>query len=93
MSAPKPPVRRRRFLVLRIALFLLSLPFVYWAVVQYGQRAWSYAQSYASLSGFWFWLWTLLFLWATWAIWRALQRKWERAKTLAAEVDAHRSPD
>lgn len=88
-ASPEPP-RRGRFLWLRILLFALSLPLVWWAVTRYGGSAASYAQSYASLTGFWFWLWTLVFVWATWGVWRLARRKWARAKELAGEMDAPR---
>ena len=88
-NAPDPP-KRRRFLWLRILFFLLSLPFVWWAVTRYGSSATGYAQSYASLTGFWFWFWTLVFLFVTWSIWRLVKRKWARARELAGEVGAPR---
>lgn len=90
MPAPHEPSRRGRFLGLRIIFFLLSLPFVWWAVTQYGSRAAGYAQSYANLRGFWLWFWTLVILFATWSIWRLVRRKWARAKELAGEARASR---
>lgn len=85
-----PPNRRRRFLRLRIVLYVLSLPLVLWVMTRYGSSAWSYVQSYPRLMGIWFWLWTLIFAWATWGVWRLVRRKWARARALAAEVDAPR---
>ena len=85
-EAPK----RRMFLGLRILFFLLSLPFVWWAVTRYGSSAIGYAQTYANLNGFWLWFWTLVIVFATWSIWRLLKRKWARAKELAGEARASR---
>ncbi|MFM2423527.1 MAG: hypothetical protein RL291_2057 [Pseudomonadota bacterium] len=84
------PPKRRRFLTLRILFFLLSLPLAWWAATRYGATAWSYAQTYPRLTGFWFWFWTVLLLWGTWGIWRLLRRKAARARELARELDAPR---
>lgn len=90
MPATHEPPKRRRFLGLRVLFFLLSLPFVWWAVVRYGGSAAGYAQSYAKLTGFWLWFWTLVIIYATWSIWRLVKRKWTRAKELAGEARAPR---
>lgn len=89
MAQTDPP-RRRRFLFLRILFFVLSLPLAWWAVTSYGDRATSFAKTYQGLTGFWFWFWTLLIMWATWGGWSLLKRKWARAKDLSAELDAPR---
>lgn len=85
--ALQPPPPRRRFLLLRILFFLLSLPILYWIATQYGSRLWSYAQSYPALQGFWFWFWTALILFATFAIYRRIRRKWTKGRMLVAEID------
>ncbi len=84
LQAPPP---RRRFLVLRILFFMLSLPILYWIATQYGSRLWSYAQSYPALQGFWFWFWTALILFASIALYRRLRRKWIKGRRLIAEID------
>ena len=85
-AAPPSAVKRRRFLMLRVLLFLASLPLLYWAIKSYGSSFWSYASSYAGLNGFWFWLATLLIVWGTWSVYRRLKAKWARAKELGAEL-------
>jgi hypothetical protein len=80
----QPP--RRRFLLLRILFFLLSLPLLSWALTQYGGRLWSYLQALPNLQGFWFWAWTIAIVWAAWSLWRGLRRKTQKAKQLAAEI-------
>ena len=81
------PPPRRRFLLLRSLFFLLSLPILYWVATQYGNRLWSYAQSYSALQGFWFWFWTALILVASVALYRRLRRQWAKGRMLAAEFD------
>lgn len=90
MPASHEPIKRRRFLKLRIVFFLLSLPLAWWAVTRYGASALSYAQSYPTLTGFWFWFWTSVLVLGTWGLWRLFRRKWSRAKELAGEVKAGR---
>jgi polyferredoxin len=90
MASKTEPPRRGRFLWLRILFYVLSLPLVLWAVTSYGDRATNFAQSYPKLTGFGFWFWTVLFVWATWGVWSLMKRKWSRAKELSAELDATR---
>ncbi|MFM9940560.1 MAG: hypothetical protein ACKVP7_13840 [Hyphomicrobiaceae bacterium] len=84
-TPPQPP--RRRFLFLRVLFFLLSLPFLYWALTQYGTQMWRFAQSYSTLQGFWYWLATILIVWASWSLWRRIRRKAAKARQLVAELE------
>lgn len=86
MSAEQAPPPRRRFLVLRILFFVLSLPLLAWALTQFGSRLWTYLEALPGLQGFWFWAWTIPVVWAAWALWRTLRRKKNKAKALAAEM-------
>lgn len=82
-DAKSPP---RRFLLLRILFFLLSLPLLAWALYAYGSRLWAYLAALPTLEGIWFWLWTIPIVWASWAMARAVRRKRAKARTLAAEI-------
>ncbi|HRD76170.1 MAG TPA: hypothetical protein PK264_09555 [Hyphomicrobiaceae bacterium] len=86
MSTPNEPLRRRRFLRLRIVFFLLSLPLAWWAVTRFGGSAAGYLRSYPSLTGPWFWFATFALAFGAWGIWRLVKRKWARAKELAGEA-------